>query len=276
MKKPIKMVGFDLDGTILTDSKELTANTREVLVKALNQGVVVLPATGRPLTGIPREILEIPGLRYALTANGARIVDIKEDNVIYESLLSVEMVERILDIFEKYDTLREVYYDGTGYTSIGMIHKVEEYLGKSPMAKYILKTRVPVENLRTLVNESDKAMDKVQAIFKNKEEQAKAFKELADIRDIEVTSTMHNNIEVNRGGVDKGSGMLMLGKLLGIQKEEIMAVGDGMNDLQMVGKVGLGVAMHNAAIEVKEAAGYITDSNEQEGVAKAILKFVLA
>ena len=86
---------------------------------------------------------------------------------------------------------------------------------------------------------------------------------------------MENNIEVNASGVNKGAGILNLGELLGIPREEIMAFGDGMNDLEMVREAGLGIAVENAVQPVKDVADYITVSNENDGVAKAIEKFAL-
>ena len=86
MKKQIKMIGLDCDGTLLNNNKELTEYSREVLLRAIDQGIIVLAATGRPLTGVPEEILKLPGIRYALTSNGARIVDLEKQEVIYEYL----------------------------------------------------------------------------------------------------------------------------------------------------------------------------------------------
>ena len=86
-KQDIKMIGLDLDGTLLNSEKVFTDYSKEVLGEAIRQGVIVLPATGRPLTGIPKEVLEFPGIRYALTSNGARVVDLKENKVLYECLL---------------------------------------------------------------------------------------------------------------------------------------------------------------------------------------------
>ena len=74
--KKIKMIGLDLDGTLLNDKKELTSHTREILTRAIDQGVTVLVATGRPVTGIPEVLRNFPGMRYALTSNGGRILDL--------------------------------------------------------------------------------------------------------------------------------------------------------------------------------------------------------
>lgn len=86
--KKIKMIGLDLDGTLLNDKKELTSHTREILTRAIDQGVTVLAATGRPVTGIPEVLRNFPGMRYALTSNGGRILDLQEDKVLYANMLS--------------------------------------------------------------------------------------------------------------------------------------------------------------------------------------------
>ena len=107
MQQKIKMIGMDLDGTLLNEKKELTAYSRKVLEQAIHQGVIVLVATGRPISGVPEELRTFPGMRYALTANGGRILDLKENKVIFESLVSTKSAEKILDVFEQYDTLKE-------------------------------------------------------------------------------------------------------------------------------------------------------------------------
>ena len=101
MKRNIKMIGFDLDGTLLNSNKDISDYTRDVLGEAVKQGVVILPATGRPLTGIPKPVMALPGIRYAVTANGARVVDVQEDKVVHESLLPYEKGRELFDIFKK-------------------------------------------------------------------------------------------------------------------------------------------------------------------------------
>lgn len=275
MKKQIKMIGLDCDGTLLNNNKELTEYSKSVLLRALEQGIVVLAATGRPLTGVPRQVLDLPGVRYALTSNGARIVDLKEDRVLYESLMPIEAAKEVLHIFQKYDTYKEVFIDGTGYSNADELRCVDEYVEIESMARYIRECRVPVDNIGDLMLKENKPVDKVHALFKNAEERTKAFEEIQLIEGVTPTGAMNNNVEVNAAGVNKGIGLLRLGEMLGIKREEIMACGDGMNDLEMLKEVGFGVAVENAAEEVKQAADYITDTNENEGVAKAIEKFAL-
>lgn len=274
--KKIKMIGLDLDGTLLTDKKELTDYTRQVLARAIEKGVTVLVATGRPVTGIPEELRTFPGMRYALTSNGGRIVDQKENRVIYENALAYELGESILKIFEEYDTFKEIYFDGCGYARKDELMRVKGYLANPAMAEYILNTRRGIDNLWDKMEEMrGHDMDKIHALFKNQDERLEAKERILKLGDVSISDSMGINLEINAPGVNKGMGLLQLGKLLGIEREEIMAFGDGNNDLKMLQTVGFGVAMGNGTAEVKEAADYITLSNEEDGVAKAIEKFVL-
>ena len=82
MKIKTRMIGMDLDGTLLKTNKELTAYTKDVLRRAIDQGIIVMPATGRPISGVPEELTKFPGIRYAVTANGARVIDMKKNEAI--------------------------------------------------------------------------------------------------------------------------------------------------------------------------------------------------
>ncbi len=275
MKKKIKMIGLDLDGTLLNSRKELTEYTRTVMKRAIEQGVVVPVATGRPISAVPAELQTFPGMRYMVTANGARIVDVEKDEVIYENLLPVESAEKVLDILKKYDTIHEVFIDGKGYTYGKGLENVYHYFKEPSMAEYLLTTRTPVEDVSQTLRQMNKNADKVHGVFHNLEERRKALERLKEVSGIDVTAAFGNTIEVNQAGTNKGLGLLNLGKLLGIQREEIMACGDGMNDYEMLKAVGFGVAMENGHSRVKEIADYITGTNDEDGVAKAIEKFVL-
>ncbi|MGN1378030.1 MAG: Cof-type HAD-IIB family hydrolase [Dorea sp.] len=275
MKIKTRMIGMDLDGTLLTTEKKLTPYTRDVLKRAIAQGIIVLPATGRPVSGVPEEIMHFPGIRYAVTANGGRIVDVQENRTIYENLVPVDKAYAILSVFEKYDTLREIYYDGIGYSEETMLKNIHRYIEPGPMADYMVATRRPVPDVHAKFVETNRPVDKVQGIFASLADKDEALKELEKITDIEITGALSQNVEINARDVDKGNALLRLGQILGIPGEEIMAFGDGTNDRKMLEKVGTGVAMANGVPEVKAAADYITASNDEEGVARFIEKYVL-
>lgn len=276
MKHKIKMIGFDLDGTLLTDQKELGEYTVQILKRAVEEGIVILPITGRPLCGLPEEVTGLPGLRYAITANGARILDLKNAAVLKEQLVSVETAEKILDILGNYDSLREIYYDGTGYAQREQLAQIEHFFGESAMAEYVRSTRCPVEDLMEKFHTENRAVDKVQGVFADLEERKKALEEIESMTGVTVTKALKNNIEVNAAGVNKGDALVWLAKRLGIMPKETLAFGDGNNDLALLEKAGTGVAMKNGIEEVKHAADRITEkTNDEEGAAKFIETYVL-
>ena len=275
MKHKIKMIGMDLDGTLLTEDKQVTDYTRAVLLEAIRQGVVVLVATGRPLSAVPKELLTFPGMRYIVTANGARVLDLEENKVIQESTLPIATANEVLRVLKDYDVMREIFASGIGYGEREKIERVEAFFEKSSMRDYIKKSRVAVENLEATLEELNVGVDKVHAIFKDLEERREARERILQIDGLVVTGAFGNTLEINKEGTSKADSLIRLGQMLGIKREEIMTCGDGMNDFEMIEKAGFGVAMENGNPKVKEIADYVTASNEEDGVAKAIEKFVL-
>lgn len=273
--KHIKMIGLDLDGTLLNGRKEVTDHTRKILEQAIAQGIIVLVATGRPLTGILGQVRAIQGMQYALTTNGARIYDLLQDRTILEHPLSGEKAKKVLKIAGKYDTLQEAYFDREVYAQEDQLKRISHYHKNPHMWEYVRATRTAVPSMIEWYEECGRDADKLQLMFADMQELAHARKELEKIPGLVLTGSLGNNIEVNAEGIDKGIGILELGRRLGISREEIMACGDGDNDLEMLKAVGVGVAMGNADAVVKAAADYVTDTNEEEGVAKAVEKFAL-
>lgn len=269
----IKMIGLDLDGTLLTSDKKLLPFTRQVLTEAIERGIQVLMATGRPYTGIPEELRKLPGIRYALTSNGARILDTQTGKALIEHLLPLESAKKALEILQKYDTLQEVYFEGQGYAEAEKLDRISRYHHNPHMWEYVRSSRKPVDSLPELIAREGRDMDKVQALFADMVELAQAWKELERCKELVLVSSLGYNIEINAAGVDKGIGLMELGELLGFCPEEIMACGDGDNDIQMLERAGIGVAMGNAEEKVKAAADYITETNDEEGAAKAIIRY---
>ena len=164
MKYDVRMIGFDLDGTLLTTQKEFSEYTKQVLSRAVEKNIEILPVTGRPLCGLPEELTGFAGIRYAITANGARIMDLSQGITLRERLVPVPVAEKILHIFERYDTLREIYYDGVGYAQRESLERIGHFFPSAPMAGYVTSTRLPVEDLRKKFREENRAVDKLQGV----------------------------------------------------------------------------------------------------------------
>ena len=187
----------------------------------------------------------------------------------------MESAKKALRIFEKYDTLSEIYFDGQGYADAAKLDNVGKYHHDPNMWNYVRTTRIAVPDIRDVITKENRSMDKVQALFADMEERAAAWKELSELKELELVGSLSYNIEINAAGVNKGTALVALGEILGIPRESIMACGDGDNDVHLLREVGFGVAMANAQPQVKEAADYITASNDEDGVARAIEKYAL-
>lgn len=272
----IKLIAFDLDGTLLNTDKKVTEYTKKVLKKAAEKGIEIVPATGRPLTAVPGELYHLPGVRYAITSNGARVIEAESKKTLQAELLPYEKAKVIMGIFREYDVMRDIFYDGQGYIEGGKMTQIERYVMTPAMIEYVRKERIAVDDIERMFVKERRDLDKVQAIFANPDERKEAWERLKALEGIEASGAFTNNIEVNAAGVHKGVALIYLGERLGIKLEEMLAFGDGSNDIKMLETAGTGVAMENAAEIVKEAADAIALSNDEDGVAQYIEKYVLS
>ena len=275
MNRNIKLVAADLDGTLLKDDKTVDPVTIEAISRLIQKGVIFVIATGRPFNGVPEELLKINGMRYAITSNGARVVDISTGKSVIEKLLPREKGIRALQIGAKYDTLEEIYYDGQGYADKDKIQNVEKYHKNPNMWNYFRTTRKQVDSVMDMALNCEKDMDKMQILFPDLDDREEAWKEIRKIDNINAVDSIGYNIEVNSNEAHKGAVLKELAEMLSIDISEVMAIGDGDNDASMIKEAGFGIAMGNSGKMALKVADYITDSNNNNGVAKAIEKFVL-
>lgn len=274
---PIRMIGLDLDGTVFNEKKEITEHTREVLGKAIQQGVVVLPATGRPAVGLPRQFLEIPGVRYAVTGNGSRILDLKLGITLYEEMIPWELALKAIAEMATYTGgCWEVYHQGKIYLDEEN-YRFTPHADMSPeLLEYIRNSRIPCKNLQDRIRNEQWKIEKLHMMFSDTGERDRKMKILAArFPELHISCATTFNVEIISRKAGKGNGLLELGKILGITREEIMACGDAENDWDMLRKVGFPVAMGNADPETKKLAAFVTRSNQEDGVAWAVEQFVL-
>lgn len=274
---PIRMIGLDLDGTVFNNEKRITQHTCQVLRQAIDQGVVVLPATGRPQVGLPPQFLEIPGVRYALTANGAKILDLEQKTVVYEQPVPWDLALEAIGEMDRFSrACWEVYHDGHIYVDADTYQFVRHPDMAPALLDYIRKSRTFFSGLRETIRRQQWKIEKLHMMFEDTEERDLAISLLQEkFPGLSVSCATTFNVEIVSAKAGKGNGLLALGKLLGISREEIMACGDARNDWDMLKKVGFPVVMGNADEETRKLAAYVTRTNEEDGVAWAIEKFVL-
>ncbi|MCI6858175.1 MAG: Cof-type HAD-IIB family hydrolase [Eubacterium sp.] len=272
-KHEIRLIALDLDGTTLTSDKILTPHTKGVLEKCLERGIIVLPATGRARSAIPDYLTEIKGMRYVILSNGACVMDLVEDSVVYENCISWERTLKILDRLEKYDTFYDIYSNGAGWCERRFYDHLDKFNIEPHIQELIRMARNPINNLKEWLMENKTPVEKINMFFAREEDRQKAFRELGEIEDLAVTCSLTNNLEINYCTCNKGDAMMHLGEILEIPFENMMACGDGNNDIEMIKRAGVGVAMRNGEKILKRNADYITGTNDEEGVARAIEHF---
>ncbi len=266
--KAVQIVGLDLDGTALTKDKRLTERTRRAIDAAMELGVLVLPATGRPVTGIPESFREIPSVRYLLGSNGAAVYDKTKQCFVVHNCMDKETLLKAMDLFSEVDCSFEVYADGIPYIGEYDFSRVDYLVLDPHMRAYVRKTRHVVPDIRSLIQHDICGAEKINMCYPTAEEMKKGALLLEKLPGLIGVSGLPTTLELSAKGVDKGEGLLSLAKLLGIPSDGVLACGDSENDFEMIRKVGIGAAMANAQDEIKAAADWILPyTNDEEGVA---------
>ena len=271
----IKLIALDLDGTTLTDDKHISPATRQALEEAAEKGVNVVIATGRTFSAVPEEVFDVKGIRYVMTSNGAAITDLHQGKIIYENYLSPSAVEDIVELMAQHDFMVETFVGGTAYIDRRYYEGIRDCKIGYRHMEYVLTTRTPVDNLLEFILENKDRIENVNVNFEFQEDRQMMREKMLQIPDTTLTTAFDTNLEMGGATTSKAGALLHLEKVLGVKPEEMMAVGDSPNDMAMMKLAGLPVAMGNAKDEVKAIAAFVTDTNVNDGVAKAVKKFVL-
>ena len=273
----IKMIALDLDGTVFNDEKNITEKTRNAIKNAIDAGVVVMPVTGRHLHGLPEQLISIPGIRYAVTCNGAAIYDLKTQQLIYQDAIPWDEAADIVGEQMAMGNIPEIYTDGQGYIDEIAFERMMSIDIPPVLKEYARKSKIRVKNLEGMIRSEHKNSDKIHMLFDRRYPKIReeAFRVMRTHEHLVVGSAYPYNMEVNKDTANKGVALLKLGEMLGIGRNEIMAIGDGENDLVMLQTIGFPVAMGNAVEVLKNCAKAVTLDNNHDGVAAAIEKYVL-
>ena len=271
-------MAFDLDGTLLDDKKKLPEENRQALIEAAAQGMILDPATGRILRGIPEAVKELPFIRYYIVSNGAAVVDTREGKTLYRADVPLDLALRAYDYMDTLPVIYDCYQDEIGWMSREMYERCAPYFAYEPgILDLVNRLRIRVEDFKGTLREKDRPLQKLQMYFlpEDEEERQRQLKRIPELfPDLAATSSTSNNIELNHADANKGKAMLALAQVLGVAREETLAFGDGSNDSSMLRAAGWGVAMANSTPDVKAAADEVTMSNNDAGVAKALRRIL--
>ena len=270
----IQLLAIDLDGTTLRNDASLSSNVKKALEYAIQQDICVVPCTGRALGSLSPEVTAIHGITYAVTSNGAAIENLSLGQRIYCNLLDRETSLSILDTLSCQDIMVEVFIQGKAYTEQRFLENLLHYGTSEHYIPYVLSTRNPVNDIRSLIEQSPQNIENINLKTADSALRERLWNQLALMQTVSITSSSSMNIEVSAVNTGKAQAIAYLCETLGITMNEVMAIGDSLNDVTLLQQAGCSVAMENGVDEVKQAADFITLSNEADGVAYAIEHFL--
>ena len=287
-----KLVVVDLDGTILNSYGEISETTKKSVKKCLEKGTKIVIASGRPIDSIKTIAKELGIEEYFIAGNGALIYDLKKDEIVYENYMKKEKVLEIIKICEDNSIAYNVYTDKTILTTnlkFNVLYYYKENLKKEENKKTNVSV---VENMYNYVkNLNEEKFLKITICDESATIFNSIVRTLKEINDVEILEISHMSrkiikqgteeipieyyyTEISAKNVDKWDAVEYLAGKLNIEKEEIIAVGDNINDKKMIENAGLGVAMEGSAPDVINVANIVTDSNDNNGVAKILEKYI--
>ena len=270
----IRLIASDLDGTLLTDQKTLSPETVKTLRWAADKGIYLVPVTGRSYTAVPDFIKEFPGVEYVITSNGGAVYSVASGERIYQCLLEPESVEAALKAPRPDNMAVEIFIEGRPYSETSYINNPKAYGATEYGAEYVRRTRTSVEDLESFAMENKDRLDSMAFVCADPAEREGFRQYLKNhVPDIYVTSSVVHLLEIGHKDAGKGNTLRYLMDYLGVDREEAMAVGDGDNDVSMLGAVRYGVAVKNGTKACRNAAVRVTGSNQEDGVAQAVKFF---
>ena len=272
----ISLVATDLDGTLLLQNKHISKRTYDVLKKANENDVHVVIATGRSFSALPESIFKIDGMRYVVTSNGANIIDLKDNEVIYKNCIDAAQIPKIINFLKGRPYILEVFTGGKAYMSKSDYDRFKTRTIDFRPIEYVLHTRIPVDNIFEFTQKNCSSIENININFDSLSDKPKAYEELLKFDNITVTTSFDFNLEIGGNTTSKGDALNFLTQMLGLTSKNVLSIGDNPNDSSMLGFSEIAVAVENAHEDIIKLADHITSSNDEDGVAKAVEKFVLS
>ncbi len=271
----IKLIALDLDDTVLTSDRNVADSTIAAVHKAKEAGIQIVVSTGRNYSNAKHIIDKLGVCEIVSVCNGALILDQKTGRVIYRNSIRKQDMREILPLLENPKLFFQLYIGSENYRDRRLDKLYHQYFPKRADSDRIAHILPDIRDFLLHPRpDADTCVDKVFAFCPDTTILSRIRSQIAQKQTVHLTSSNEKNFEITNQGVTKALGMERLCSYLQIQREEILAIGDSENDLDMLRFAGIGVAMGNAAESVKESADYVTSSNNDDGVANAIRHFL--
>lgn len=264
-----KMIALDLDGTLTNSQKIITPETKDALFEYQEQGGKVILASGRPTYGIvplAEELCLKEYGGYILSFNGGCIISCETEKILFNQTMELSIVQELHELAQKHKVNIMTYEDKTIYTedTSDSYAQIEQKITKMDFVQVSDISRAVTRPVNKCLMTGEPAYlaqveEKVKAVMGNR---------------INVYRSQDFFLELVPQNIDKAASLDFLLKKFHLTRDNLIACGDGFNDLSMIQYAGLGVAMSNGQDGVKKVANYVAPSNDEDGIADVLRKFV--
>ena len=267
----IRLVGLDLDGTLLDDDRKVRRRTIDALQLAADKGVNLAIISGRNYLAVPEEIRSLPFIRYFVLCNGAGIYDKWNDKLLFQADIPLEQALELYSQLAEEDVYYDCYLSDGAWTQQDHYDRIDEFVPVESHRAFLKVNRKPFPDLCQALRQRGKSLWKVQSIYKDTATRDREMARLAEkFPQYTFVTAYPYNLEINMPAATKGQGLMQLAQILQLDRSQVMAFGDGGNDVTMLQSAGVGVAMGNACDEAKAAAACIGPTNNEDGVAQVL------
>jgi len=273
-----KLICIDMDGTLLTSKRKISQATKDVLKSAHNMGVHIVITTGRIYCNASYYSELIGVTSPVIAANGAIIKEKDKEEPIYKCVIPEEFNLKILELCNKYklcpnfQTSKDIF---GGNTLISFLLYYIVYKTKSKRHKVRIHGINSREKWNKIFSNYKQEIIKCEIYHRDRAKISKIKEDLQSLNELQVVSVGPYGLDITSKNVSKGTAIKVLADYYKIKREEIIAIGDNDNDIEMIKYAGLGVAMGNSKTSIKNIADYVTATNDEEGVAQVVNRFIL-
>ena len=280
--RAVEMVAIDLDGTLLTSDKCITRRTENAIKAAAAAGIEIVPATGRVVSVLPSRLVDLHRIRYAVCSAGASVEEVEFSSdcprtlheVGFDPMRAAELVEFLEHRCGDW-IAADAGYRGELYMSRAALARVREFQLPCERIDFIARSRRPVDDLARTLRGFDGPVGRINLFVRTERARHAIMTWLNRELKVELANSLSDNIELNAPGTSKWNGLVWLTKMLGRSSEHVLVLGDGENDMDMLRRASVGVAMANAPREVRACARATTaQTNDDEGVARVLEELV--
>ncbi|MDE5671645.1 MAG: Cof-type HAD-IIB family hydrolase [Eubacterium sp.] len=267
----IKLIAVDMDGTLLDDCSKVSNENLKAIRRLSEKGIAVVPVTGRTYYEIPSEMRDEECVRFFVFSNGSGIYE-RGRGVLYSSTIERDTAAAVYSLLSSYETFIEIYSGGYPWADKHkMNQKSFDYYKINPrFQQIIMERRRQADDFAAMLEAESLKPELFDAFFKSMDDRAECLERMNyQYPELEVVSSMGNNLEIMNRGTNKGTGLKKLCDILSLDIGKTLALGDSKNDMDMFKAAGVSYAVSNACDEIKAAANGIICSNNEN-----VIKYV--